>query len=120
MLDSVCWFLTGSLLVIGNWVGIDSQAARGAESAPAVTSEAEIVRQLEVAVAGGGSQAGLALLQKTLESEPRNLPARFFLATAYDALGDPEGCIRTAREGIAMSCVPSSEMAHFPHSIWPT
>jgi tetratricopeptide (TPR) repeat protein len=64
-----------------------------AQTRPSMTSEAELVEQLESAVGKGGYEAGLSLLQGKVKSEPRNGVARFFLATAYQAKQRYSECI---------------------------
>lgn len=58
--------------------------------------------ELEAAVAEGGAQAGVAMLEKKLRDEPHNMSARFILATAYQATGNHAACIETARTEVSL------------------
>lgn len=62
-----------------------------------MTAEADLVKELELAVAKGGYEEGVAMLKQKVEAEPLNPAARFFLATAYQAKGANSACIEEVR-----------------------
>jgi len=87
------------LIIVGGGDFVQSVIAQNEEafSTKLITTEAELVERLEQAVAKGGYDEGLAMLKTTVEREPLNLPARFFLATAYQTGGNYSQCIQEAR-----------------------
>jgi len=76
-----------------------------AQSPQSTTDEPELLRSLEAATSRGGYDAGLALLKDIVAKQPGNLPARFFLATAYQAKGNYAACFSTVQDGVQLKTV---------------
>lgn len=66
-------------------------------SARPVTAEADLLREMEAAVAKGGYEQAVAMLKAKVHDEPLNVAAHFFLATAYQTKQDYVSCIEQAR-----------------------
>lgn len=71
-----------------------SVAQTAAPPAASMTSEGELVRALEASVSKGGYEEALAMLQGVIQKQPLNAPARFFLATSYQAKQKYSACIK--------------------------
>ncbi|MBN2241598.1 MAG: tetratricopeptide repeat protein [Acidobacteria bacterium] len=81
--------------------GVPSGAALedAASANEPMTTEAELLRELERAVEKGGYDEALVMLKEKVAKQPLNIPARFFLATALQSRGDNSACIREVRVG---------------------